>query len=129
MKVLCLIVGGNGTNTPGKIKKDYKINTINRTKEETVILEFLAKDGSWKNLYFKKFSIVQKILFFIPILFLVFPILGTYLLFFNHSWLLFVSAAILGIFSIWLFFKQKSNYEHKTFDKHYRSTNCNKMSD
>ncbi len=98
-------------------------------KSENEILEYLSKEGLWKNLYFKKISIAQKIFFLLPVLFFFSPIWGTYSLFYNHSWFLFISTGILMIFSIWLFFKQKSYYEQNVFEKYYKTTNCNKISD
>ena len=109
------------------IQEKLKRRLMNKSENE--ILDYLSKEGLWKKLYFKKLSIVQKIFFLLPILFLFSPILGTYALFYNHSWLLFIITGVLMLFSIWVFFKQKTYYEQHLFEKHYKTTNCNKISD
>ncbi|MDW5290714.1 hypothetical protein [Formosa sp. PL04] len=98
-------------------------------KSENEILEYLSKQGLWKNLFLKKFYIIQRIFFFLPIVFFFLPIWGTYSLFYNNSWLIFISTSTLMLFSIWLFFKLKSYYEKKVFEKYYKTTYCNKISD
>jgi hypothetical protein len=98
-------------------------------KDENKILGYLSREGLWKNLYFRKISITQKIFLLLPIIFLFSPIWGTYSLFYNNSWIIFISTGALMLFSIWLFFKQKSYYEKKIFEKYYKTTNCNKISD
>jgi hypothetical protein len=93
------------------------------------ILEYISRELSWRKLYFRKFPTGQKVLFFLPLPFL-WPVLyGTYDLFNRDSWLLFAITGILMLVSIRAFFKQRSVFERKVFEKHYQSETCKNMLD
>jgi hypothetical protein len=100
-----------------------EITTVNNSGTN-IILEYVFKKTSWRELYFSKLSGGQKILFFLPVLFLYFPIYGTYDLFHRNSWFLFLSFGVIMLVSIWAFFKQKSYLEQKVFEKYYLSDSC-----
>lgn len=103
--------------------------SISESTEIHLILEYITKKTSWKNSYFSKFSIGQKIIFFVPIPFLFFPIYGTYALFYEGSWFAFSSCGIVMLVSIWIFFKQKSRFEKDIFEKFYKSEKNKTISD
>lgn len=103
--------------------------TIVNNSGTNIILEYIFKKTSWRELYFSKLSNGQKILFFLPVLFLYFPIYGTYDLFYRNSWFLFISFGVIMLVSIWVFFKQKSYFEQKVFEKYYLSDSCKTVLD
>jgi len=84
-----------------------------------IIWNYVKNDYSWKELYFKNFTKAQKFLFFLPVVFLFLPVYGTYELFYNHSWTLFILLGLGMLFSIWWFHKQKAYFENKVNAKYY----------
>lgn len=94
-----------------------------------IIWNYAKKDYSWKESYFKHFSKTEKLLFFLPVSFLFLPIYGTYDLFYNHSWSLFVSLGLVMLFSIWWFHKQKAYMERQVVLRHYLSKDCSTVID
>jgi hypothetical protein len=99
-------------------------NEVTKNNGVSIILDYILKKYSWRESYFRHFSNGQKILFFLPIIFLNLPIYGTYELFYHHSWFLFISFGVLMLFSIWWFFKQKTYFEQKVFSRLYLSVDC-----
>jgi len=94
-----------------------------------IILNYVKKDYSWKESYFEHFSKGQKFLFFLPVLFLFLPVYGTYDLFHNHSWFLFISLGLVMLLSIWWFHKQKTYFENMIIVKYYSLKNGSTISD
>ena len=94
-----------------------------------IIWNYVKKDYSWKESYFEHFSKGQKFLFFLPVLFLFLPVYGTYDLFHNHSWFLFISLGLVMLFSIWWFHKQKTYFENMIIAKYYSLKNGSTISD
>lgn len=94
-----------------------------------IIWNYAKQDYSWRKSYYKYFSKREKFLFFLPILFLFLPIYGTYDLFYNHSWSLFISLGLMMLFSIWWFHKQKTYIERRVISKYYFSKDCSTMID
>lgn len=94
-----------------------------------IILNYVQKNAFWKEIYFNHFSRKQKTLFFFPVIFFALPILGTYELFYNDSWTLFITFGITMLGSIYWFFKQKTHFEHKVFSRLYMTDNCKTVSE
>jgi hypothetical protein len=90
----------------------------------SIILEYILKNTSWREVIFRKLTIGQKILFFLPIPFLYLSIYGAFDLFHNNSWILFILFGLLMLLSIWTFFKIKAALENRVFEKLYSSGNC-----
>jgi hypothetical protein len=103
--------------------------TLNSPNDTDAILKYIAKDLSWRKLYFSKFSTGQKILFFIPACFLCLPIYGMYSLFTANLWAIFLICGLLMLVSMWAMFKQKTTCEKKVFEKYYQSDTCKSMLD
>ena len=103
--------------------------TIVINSEITIILEYIFKKTSWRELFFRRFSIGQKFLFFLPVPFLYLSIYGAYDLFHNNSWVLFILFGLITLLSIWIFFKTKSILEKKVFNKFYLSETCKTILD
>jgi len=88
-----------------------------------IIWNYVRNDYSWKDSYFKHFTKGQKFLFFLPVIFLFLPVYGTYELFYNHSWTIFILLGLGMLFSIWWFHKQKEYFEKKVIAKYYQTHN------
>ncbi|MBK5202975.1 MAG: hypothetical protein JJE45_04580 [Prolixibacteraceae bacterium] len=94
-----------------------------------IIWNYVKNDYSWKESYFKHFTKGQKFLFFLPIVFLFLPVYGTYELFYNDSWTLFILLGLGTLFSIWWFHKQKTFFENKVSAKYYTLKDCSSINE
>ncbi|GHT51902.1 hypothetical protein AGMMS49982_10660 [Bacteroidia bacterium] len=103
--------------------------TLHSPEDTDAILKYIAKNLSWRKLYFSKFTIGQKILFFVPPFFIPFPIYGMRLFLDAHLWVAAVVCVILMVISGWAVGKQKMVFEKKVFEKHYQSGTCKSMLD
>ncbi|GHT38443.1 hypothetical protein AGMMS49965_01830 [Bacteroidia bacterium] len=103
--------------------------TLNSPEDTDAILKYIAKDLSWRKLYFSKFTIGQKILFFVPPFFIPLPIYGMGLLLEAHLWIASVVCGMLVVVPFWAFAKQKMAFEKKVFEKYYQSDTCKSMLD
>lgn len=105
------------------------INEISANKGADIIEDYVRKNAFWKEIYFNYFTTKQKVLFFLPVLFFVLPIYGTYSLFYNNSWTLFITFGIAMMASIYWFFKQKTHLEQIVFKRLYLTDDCKTVSE
>lgn len=104
-------------------------NEITANIGADIIVDYVRKNCFWKELYFDYFTTKQKILFFLPVIFFVLPIYGTYSLFYNDSWTLFIAFGAAMLVAIYWFFKQKTLFEQKIFKKLYLTDDCKTVSE
>lgn len=94
-----------------------------------IILEYAYEKTSWRTLIFSKFTREQKILFFLPIPFLYLSIYGVYDLFYNNSWVLFLTFGFIMLLSMWAFFRIKSVLEKKVVESYYSASGCKNLAE
>lgn len=94
-----------------------------------LILEYAYEKTSWRALIFSKFTRQQKILFFLPIPFLYLSIYGVYDLFYNNSWVLFLTFGFIMLLSMWAFFRIKSVLEKKVIETYYAASGCKNLAE
>lgn len=104
-------------------------NEITANNGADIIVDYVRKNAFWKELYFDYFTTKQKILFFLPVIFFALPIYGTYSLFYNHSWTLFIAFGAAMMVAIYWFFKQKTHFEQKIFKRLYLTDDCKTVSE
>ena len=102
---------------------------MSKNKGANIIVDYVKKNGFWKDIYFNHFTKKQKTLFFLPVIFFVLPVYGTYSLFYNNSWTLFLIFGVAMMVSIYWFFKQKSHFEQQVFKQLYLTDQCKTISD
>ncbi|MDR2848872.1 MAG: hypothetical protein LBV39_07200, partial [Bacteroidales bacterium] len=92
------------------------------------IANFIAKEFSWYSLYFTKLSVWQKIfLLFLDFFGALLPIYGTFQLFTNHSWALFITFGILFMATYGLLYLFTERCVKQIFEKTYRSPVCSSI--
>lgn len=89
-----------------------------------IIEDYIRKNLSWKEMYFKHFSVKQKLLFFMPLILFLAPVWGTLTLLHKNLWWAFIIGGFGMLLGIYLFFNQKKSFELKVFSKLYETDTC-----